>query len=100
VKRGRQYPADFCRAAWPGFLAGLNRPTHVDVENPPSRAADWACGQSNAARREDFGRYSRASLRTGLLGGTAAGRKHHAMTNDAAVRKVVWRKPGELSPAR
>jgi dienelactone hydrolase len=86
----------FAALPGPAFSLAVNQATHVDAENPTSRAADWACGQSDPARRGVFGRYLLASLQAGLLGDPAAWRQLHTATNDASVREVVSRKLEKL----
>jgi dienelactone hydrolase len=86
----------FAALPGPAFSLAVKNATHVDAENPTSHAADWACGKSDPARREVFGRYLLASLRAALLGDQAALRQLTAATNDPAVREVVFRKPGEF----
>ena len=76
----------------------MNHATHVDAENPTGRAAEWACGRTDPARREAFGRYLLASLRAGLLWEELALRRLSAATNDAAVHEVMFRKPEAFSP--
>jgi dienelactone hydrolase len=83
----------FAALPGPAFSLVVKNATHVDAEYPTSRAADWACGQSDPARREVFGRYLLASLRAGLLGEEASLRQLEAATNDDAVREVVFRHP-------
>ena len=82
-------------AALPGLAFSLvvNHATHVDAEHPTSRAAEWACGRSDPARRELFGRYLLASLQVGLLRDASALRQLRAATNDAGVREVEFRQP-------
>ena len=80
----------------PAFSLAVKNATHVDAENPTSRAAEWACGKSDPARRDVFGRYLRASLRAGLLRDEAALRQLSAATNDTAVQEVVFRKLGKF----
>jgi dienelactone hydrolase len=82
----------FAALPGPAFSLAVKQATHVDAENPTSRAADWACGQSDPARREVFGRYLLTCLRAGSLGDAAAFRQLHAATNDATVREVECRK--------
>lgn len=83
----------FAALPGPAFSLVVNNATHVDAEHPTSRAADWACGKSDPARRELFGRYLLASLRVGLLREEASFRQLLAATNDAAVREVMFRQP-------
>ena len=83
----------FAALPGPAFSLTVIHATHVDAENPTSRAAEWACGKSDPVRREDFGRYLLASLRAGLLRDEASFRQLRAATNDPAVREVVFRKP-------
>jgi hypothetical protein len=90
----------FAALPGPAFSLAVKHATHVDAENPTSRAADWACGQSAPARREVFGRYLLASLRAGLLRDEAALRQLAAATNDPAVREVTFRKPEKFQSAR
>lgn len=47
--------------------------THCDPENPTSRMAELACGQTDPARRATYERYALAMLRTHLLHDPAAG---------------------------
>ena len=82
----------FAALPGPAFSLAVKQATHVDAENPTSRAADWACGQSDPARREVFGRYLLTCLQAGSLGDTAAFRQLQAATNDAKVREVECRK--------
>ncbi len=77
----------------PAFSLVVHRASHVDAENPTSRAAEWACGASDPERREVFGRYLLASVRAGLRRDEAAFNQLRAATNDAAVREVQFRKP-------
>jgi hypothetical protein len=77
----------------------VNHATHVDAENPTSLAAEWACGKSDPARREAFGRYLLASVRLGLLKDAAALQQLSAATNDTAVREVFFHKPAEFQSA-
>jgi dienelactone hydrolase len=86
----------FAALPGPAFSLVVTGATHVDAENPTSRAAEWACGKSDPARREVFGRYLLASLRTGLLADEAALRTLHAATNDAAVYEVTLKRPESL----
>jgi len=90
----------FAALLGPAFSLVVSCATHVDAENPTSRAADWACGKSDPARREVFGRYLLASLRAGLLGEAAAFHQLNAATNDAAVREVIFRNPEQWPSAR
>jgi hypothetical protein len=83
----------FAALPGPAFALVVNHATHVDAENPTSRAADWACGKSDPARREVFGRYLLASLRAGLLHEERAFRQLGAATNDVGVHEVVFRRP-------
>lgn len=83
----------FAALPGPAFSLVVNHATHVDGENPTSRAAEWACGKSDPARRDVFGRYLRASLRATLLDDAAARRQLAGATNDAAVHEVVFRNP-------
>jgi hypothetical protein len=83
----------------PAFSLVVVGATHVDAENPTSRAAEWACGRSDPTRREVFGRYLLASLRTGLLEDSSALGELQAATNDAAVREVRFRKAEALGAA-
>jgi dienelactone hydrolase len=46
--------------------------THCDPENPTSRMAELACGQTDPARRATYERYALAMLRARLLQDTAA----------------------------
>lgn len=89
-------------AGLPGPAVSLvvRNATHVDAENPTSRAAEWACGKSDPGRRAAFGRYLRASLRAGLLGDGAALQELRAATNDAAVHEVTFRNPAGFGSAR
>jgi dienelactone hydrolase len=82
----------FAALPGPAFSLVVKQATHVDAENPTSRAADWACGQSDPARREVFGRYLLTCLRAGSLGDVAAFRQLQSATNDATVRDVEYRK--------
>jgi dienelactone hydrolase len=90
----------FAALPGPAFTLAVNQATHVDGENPTSRAADWACGQSDPARRAVFGRYLLASLRATLLGDAAGWRQLQATTNDPTVRDVQFRKPEGFPSAR
>lgn len=90
----------FAALPGPAFSLVVSRATHVDAENPTSRAAEWACGKSDPARREVFGRYLLASLRTGLLAAETSLRELQAATNDAAVHGVAFRTPEGFCPAR
>jgi dienelactone hydrolase len=82
----------------PVFMLAVKHATHVDAENPTSRAADRVCGPSAPARREVFGRYLLASLQAGLLNDPAASRQLTAATNDTAVREVISRVPPVPQP--
>jgi dienelactone hydrolase len=84
----------------PAFSLVVNRASHVDAENPTSRAAEWACGASDPERRDVFGRYLLASVRAGLLRDEAAFNQLRAATNDAAVREVQFRNPAKFQSAR
>ena len=86
----------FAALPGPAFSLAVKNATHVDAENPTSRAAEWACGKTDPARREAFGRYLLASLRAGLLHDEAALRQLSLATNDTAVREVRFHKPAEL----
>jgi dienelactone hydrolase len=90
----------FATLPGPAFSLAVKNATHVDAENPTSRAAEWACGKSDPARREVFGRYLLASLRAGLLRDEAALRQLSVATNDTAVREVLFRKPEAFRTAR
>lgn len=90
----------FAALPGPAFSLTVNHATHVDAENPTSRAAEWACGKSDPARREVFGRYLLASLRTGLLHDEASFQQLSAATNDPAVREVTFRKAEEFRKAQ
>ena len=81
----------FAALPGPAFSLAVIGASHVDAENPTSRAADWACGRSAPERRAVFGRYLLASLRAALLDDAAAWRQLQAATNDAAVREVTFR---------
>ena len=83
----------------PAFMLTVNHATHVDAESPTSLAAEWACGKSDPARREAFGRYLLASVRLGLLHDAAALRQLSAATNDTSVREVSFHKPGGFQSA-
>jgi pimeloyl-ACP methyl ester carboxylesterase len=83
----------------PAFSLAVKHATHVDAENPTSRAAEWACGKSDPARREVFGRYLLAGLRVGLLRDEAALLQLCAGTNDTTVREVIFRKPDAFRPS-
>jgi len=83
----------FAALPGPAFSLVVNNATHVDAEHPTSRAAEWACGRSDPARREVFGRYLLASLQVGLRRDEAALRQIRAATNDAGVHEVEFRKP-------
>jgi predicted dienelactone hydrolase len=63
--------------------------THVDPENPTSRAADWACGKSDPIRRQRFGRCLLAALQAGLMNDRAALESLLSLTNDAAFHDVT-----------
>lgn len=82
-------------AALPGPALSLvvNGATHVDAEHPTSRAAEWACGRTDPARRAVFGRYLLASLRAALLGDELAFQQLATATNDLAVHEVEFRRP-------
>ena len=82
----------FAALLGPAFSLTVNHTTHVDAENPTSRAAEWTCGKSDPTRREAFGRYLLASLRTGLLHDEASFQQLSAATNDPAVCEVTFRK--------
>ncbi|MCX6923597.1 MAG: alpha/beta fold hydrolase [Verrucomicrobia bacterium] len=86
----------FAALPGPAFSLAVKNATHVDAENPTSRAAEWACGRSDPARRDAFGRYLLASLRASLLRDQTALRLLTAATNDTAVREVLFRKSEEL----
>lgn len=88
--------AIFAALPGPAFSLVVNGATHVDAENPTSRAAEWACGKTDPARRKLFGRYLVASLRTALLQDAAAQRELRNATNEPAVREVTFRKPESL----
>lgn len=75
----------------PAFSLIVNHATHVDAENPTSLAAEWACGKSEPARREIFGRYLLLSLRAGLLGDELARQSLRSATNDPGVHEVKRR---------
>ena len=83
----------FAALPGPAFALVVNHATHVDAENPTSRAAEWACGRTDPARREVFGRYLLASLRAALLRDEPALRQLSAATNDPTVHAVMFRKP-------
>lgn len=83
----------FAALPGPAFTLAVKNASHVDAENPTSRAAEWACGKCDPARRDVFGRYLLASLRVGLLSDKAALLQLCAATNDTAVREVSFRKP-------
>jgi dienelactone hydrolase len=82
----------FAALPGPAFSLAVNDASHVDAENPTSRAAEWACGKSDPMRREVFGRYLLSCLRVGLLQDAASLAQLQAATNDAAVREVLFRK--------
>jgi dienelactone hydrolase len=90
----------FAALPGPAFSLVVTGATHVDAENPTSRAAEWACGKSDPARREVFGRYLLASLRAGLLAEEASLRELAAATNDGAVHEVAFRKPEAFGATR
>lgn len=90
----------FAKLSGPAFSLVIKNASHVDAEYPTSRAADWACGQSDPARRERYGHYLLASLRASLLGDGLSLRQLHAATNDIAVGEVEFRKAGDLLPPR
>lgn len=83
----------FAALPGPAFVLVINHAIYVDAENPTSRAAEWACGKSDPARRDLFGHYLLASLRVGLRNDESAFRELTAGTNDTGVREVVFRKP-------
>ena len=89
----------FAALPGPAFSLAVKSATHVDAENPTSRAADWACGKSDPTRREVFGRYLLASLQAGLLRDAAAFQQLSMATNDAAVREVIFRRPERFPSA-
>lgn len=82
----------FAALPGPAFSLLVNHASHVDAENPTSRAAEWACGESDPERREAFGRYLLASLRVGLQRDEASFNQLCAATKDAAVREVQFGK--------
>jgi len=88
----------FAALPGPAFSLAVKNASHVDAENPTSRAAEWACGKSDPARRDVFGRYLLASLRVGLLRDEAAFLQLRAGTNDTSVREVIFRKPDAFRP--
>jgi hypothetical protein len=99
VLTGKAVTVDLCTALpGPAFALVVNDTTHVEAENPRSRAAEWACGRTDAARREVFGRYLLVSLRAGLLRDEPVLRQLSTATNDAAVHEVMFRKPEAFSP--
>ena len=63
--------------------------THVDPENPTSRAADWACGKSAPERRQRFGRCLLASLQAGLMNDQSELEYLLSLTNDPAFHDVT-----------
>lgn len=89
----------FAALSGPAFSLLVNHASHVDAENPTSRAAEWACGESDPERREVIGRYLLACLRVGLLRDEASLRQLQSATNDAAVREVNIRKAERFQPA-
>ena len=90
----------FAALGGPAFSLVVTGATHVDAENPTSRAAEWTCGKSDPTRRAAFGRYLLACLRAGLLGDAAALGELRAATNDTAVREVTFRKPEGFGATR
>lgn len=90
----------FAALPGPAFSLAVKNASHVDAENPTSRAAEWACGKSDPARRDAFGRYLLASLRVGLLHDEAALLQLCAGTNDTTVREVIFRKPDAFRSGR
>jgi dienelactone hydrolase len=82
----------FAALPGPAFSLVVNQASHVDAENPTSRAADWACGRSDPERRAVFGRYLLAGLRVGLLRNEASFNQLSSATNDAAVHEVQFQK--------
>ena len=99
VLTGKAVTVDlFTALPGPAFALVVNDATHVDAENPTSRAAEWACGRTDPARREVFGRYLLASLRAGLLRDEPALRQLSTATNAAAVHELMFRKPEAFSP--
>lgn len=89
----------FAALPGPAFSLVVNHASHVDAENPTSRAAEWACGESDPERREVIGRYLLACLRAGLLHDEASLIQLQSATNDAAVREVHIRKAERFQPA-
>ena len=90
----------FAALPGPAFSLAVKHASHVDAENPTSRAAEWACGKSDPARRDVFGRYLLASLRVGLLHDEAALLRLCTGTNDTTVREVIFRKPDAFRSGR
>jgi len=82
----------FAALPGPAFSLEVNHASHVDAENPTSRAAEWACGKTDPLRREAFGRYLLLSLRVGMLRDEASLSQLQAATNDAAVHEVLFQK--------
>jgi len=85
--------AIFAALPGPAFTLIVNGATHADAEHPTSRAARWACGGSEPARREVFGHFLLASLKAALVDDEIALRQLWAATNDARVREVRFRQP-------
>ncbi len=77
----------------PAFTLKVKQAVHVDAENPTTWAAELACGRSNEARRDLFGRYLLMSLRVGLLGDRAALKDLQAATNCPGVAEITFHKP-------
>lgn len=84
----------------PAFSLVVNQATHVDAENPTSRAGSWVCGGSDPKRRELFGQYLLAGLRWALLENESALAKLLAATNDPAVREVEFHPAGAYPSGR
>lgn len=82
----------FAALPGPAFSLVVNHASHVDAENPTSRAAEWACGKSDPVRREVFGRYLLSSLRVGLFHDDASLAQLQAATNNPAVHEVQFRR--------
>lgn len=89
----------FATLPGPAFSLVVNHASHVDAENPTSRAAEWACGESDPLRRDSFARYLLASLRVGLLHDEAALAQLLAATNDGAVHEVQFQKAEQFQLA-
>lgn len=90
----------FAALPGPAFSLVVNHASHVDAENPTSRAAELACGKSDPVRRDLFGRYLLASLQAGLRLDAESFNQLCTATNDPAVHEVQFRKAEQFQLTR